>query len=183
MGIGRLARLLSLVLLPALAAETASAGPHAFLDLLSRRKNHAGSDKGSDASTPYLRNSLALNLRFSEASVPPPYDMEPVPTGPASLSDGSPPPPVARSRLEPTAEQLASKNEPPKLDPRKPQEEEPAAILPDDLRREVRPEDVIPFFQFPQEGTSGVTLGVSVPVPPQAAAPQNQQSTATYTQH
>jgi hypothetical protein len=56
----------------------------------------------------------------------------------------------------------------------------PVSILPDDTRREIRPEDVLPFFQFPNASDNGtvalpliVTQPASNPVPP---------STATYRQ-
>jgi hypothetical protein len=59
----------------------------------------------------------------------------------------------------------------------------PAAILPDDVRPAVRPEDFLPFFQFPAPGGTG-NVRVIVPVAPTApSAPGTQPpSSATYIQ-
>jgi hypothetical protein len=59
-----------------------------------------------------------------------------------------------------------------------PEESEPSPILPDDMRREVRPEDLLPFFQYPRNG--GAVIGV--PVPAQPALPTLPPSSATYRQ-
>jgi hypothetical protein len=51
---------------------------------------------------------------------------------------------------------------------KRPEETEPSSILPDDMRREVRPEDLLPFFQYPRNG--GGVIGVPVPA---SAGPAN----------
>lgn len=57
----------------------------------------------------------------------------------------------------------------------------PVSILPDDTRREVKPADIIPFFQFP--GSPGQpTLSVAVPGTVQAPEPAQARSSATYRQ-
>jgi hypothetical protein len=60
----------------------------------------------------------------------------------------------------------------------------PAAILPDDTRPAVRPEDFLPFFQVPGAAKSAGEVNVIMPAnalttPPAAPLPR---SSATYTQ-
>ncbi len=60
----------------------------------------------------------------------------------------------------------------------------PAAILPDDTRPSVRPEDFLPYFQVPGATTSAGEVNVIMPAnafTPPAAAPLP-PSSATYTQ-
>lgn len=58
--------------------------------------------------------------------------------------------------------------------------EKPVSILPDDMRREIRPEDVLPFFQFPGASDGG---GMILPSPSQAPrGPVAPPSSATYQQ-
>lgn len=55
----------------------------------------------------------------------------------------------------------------------------PVSILPDDTRREIRAEDVLPYFQFPGSSDSGaIAIPVIINQAPAAAPP----STATYRQ-
>lgn len=59
--------------------------------------------------------------------------------------------------------------------------ETPQRIIPDDMRQEVRPEDVLPFFQLPSGGdVNGVVLPLTLPAS-RAPAPQP-PSSATYRQ-
>lgn len=61
----------------------------------------------------------------------------------------------------------------------------PSAILPDELRPQVRPEDFLPFFQIPGSATQPGDVTLVVPVPRKASAPASEtlpQSSATYTQ-
>jgi hypothetical protein len=60
----------------------------------------------------------------------------------------------------------------------RPEESESSAILPDDMHRDVRPEDLLPYFQYPRGG--GAVIGV--PVPAQPALPTLPPSSATYRQ-
>ena len=64
-----------------------------------------------------------------------------------------------------------------------PEKSAPSAILPDEVRPQVRPEDFLPFFQVPGSATQpgDVTLVMPVPrsVPTPPALPP---SSATYTQ-
>jgi len=57
------------------------------------------------------------------------------------------------------------------------EESEPSSILPDDMRRDVRPEDLLPYFQYPRNGAV-----IGVPVPAQPALPILPPSSATYRQ-
>lgn len=54
----------------------------------------------------------------------------------------------------------------------------PISILPDDTRREIRAEDVLPYFQFPGSADSGTAIPVIINQAPAAAPP----SSATYRQ-
>ena len=59
----------------------------------------------------------------------------------------------------------------------------PAPILPDDSRPSVRPEDFLPYFQFPGSGSNAGGVTVIVPVPPSLPTPASQvPSSATYIQ-
>ncbi len=78
--------------------------------------------------------------------------------------------PPDKSAVEPGAvSETSSSNKNPK----------PVSILPDDTRQEIRPEEVLPFFQFPT-GDNGTNTGVPIIInqAPAAAPP----STATYRQ-
>ncbi len=139
-------------------------------------------------STPYL---LALGpppLRFQEYTPPPdlstrlPAGAPPPPSGSASLNPPSsdvilpiaetpslPPPAATKSDVKDT--------------PGRPKKSAPSAIIPDDTRAPVRPEDFLPFFQIPgtAKGPAEVSVVVPIPgsVPPPAPLPP---SSATYTQ-
>ena len=58
---------------------------------------------------------------------------------------------------------------------------EPLPLLPDDTRRQVRPEDILPFFSFPATGTGG---GVIIGAPTEPAQPREKlpPSSATFIQ-
>jgi hypothetical protein len=86
---------------------------------------------------------------------------------------------VAQEAPTATVITVAKKSGPKTIEEKRQDDNEPPAILPDDLRKEVRPEDLLPFFQFPR---GGATIGVGVPVPSQAPAPVMPQSSATYRQ-
>lgn len=57
----------------------------------------------------------------------------------------------------------------------------PLRIIPDDLRKEVRPEDVLPFFQLPS-GADGVGLELPLSLPASRAPAAQPASSATYRQ-
>ena len=128
---------------------------------------------------PYLKITGALALRFN--APPPPPDLTtkpaasappfPLPSTPAASAPDLPPAPIAAAAkpVEPTT---------PSTPPAPVINNPTPTILPDDTRPSTRPEDFLPFFQFP-----GSTGDVSVPVPPPVAHPgQLPPSSATYQQ-
>lgn len=145
--------------------------------------------------TAYLPVLGAPTLRFAEVAPPPDLVARPpagAPPRPAltvteasvaqanaaaaqstTIRTGTPPPPAP-------ATPEASPSPGPAHEPEKPA---PSAILPDEIRPQVRPEDFLPFFQVPGSATQpgDVTLVVPVPrsVPTPPALPP---SSATYTQ-
>jgi hypothetical protein len=180
-GLGRFVRCLTLVLLPALVAEGGQAA--------SAGRNPVGAPPESRPespypySTPYLAVVGPPPMRFREPPAPPSFELEPVAAGPAQLEEIMPAPPaVAGGRLASSPMAASSKssssNSPSSsaaAAAKRPDETEPSSILPDDMRREVRPEDLLPYFQYPRNG-GGVP---GVPVPPQPTLPP---SSATYRQ-
>lgn len=177
-GLRRLSRLLSLVLIPAGLVQL-----HAGLN----RPNQVSQNtyepetwhpsKGK-ASRPYLTVSGAPALRLKALPPPPNYEIEaPSPSALASTDDLATAPPAAPRERQDTPTTIRNTQRP-ESRARPPSQEIPA-ILPDDLRKDVRPEDVIPFFLFPQGGGG---VGVSVPVPSQSTQQAPIPSSATYRQ-
>lgn len=177
--IERLFRLFSLVLLPALGTEASTSinRPHQ----LANNSQTGNYDQAPEpVSRPYLTVASSPPLRVKAPLPPPAYDVEASPPGNSALDENAlpPPPPVAQERMEAvpgTTPRVPTRQE----QQRRKQEEEIPAILPDDLRKEVRPEDVIPFFLFPKNGAQ---VGVSVQMPAQPPAPTQVPSSATYRQ-
>jgi hypothetical protein len=177
-GASELIRCFSLVLLPALTTEAGSTG---FSQ--GHNEGHRPVQTLPPTKQPRPTSYLAIvgppPLRFQDAPAPPPYELEPTPAGPALIEDmvTQPPPqhptPVATNL--PLADGLPA--EPVQTHRAQLQADEPAPIIPDDLRREVRPEDVIPYFQFPRN-----RVRVGVPIPPQPSGPSLPPSSATYQQ-
>jgi hypothetical protein len=176
----RSVRYLSLAILPALAAEGAQS------NFAHRRRSMQpvgsdGSRSRTSESIPYLAAIAPPSLRFREAPAPPLFELEPVATGPASIDDpGFMPsaPQAAKNHMDPAISSQANpKEEGAPTTNKKAEATNTPAILPDDLRRDVRPEDILPFFQFPR---SGATIGVGVPVPAQPPVPTMPPSSATY---
>lgn len=187
-GFSTIVRYLSLALLPALISEGGQStmthrGPIARL----QEPEGKGVPKVPD-SRPYLVVMAPPSLRFRPAPRPPQFDLEPAAAGPAELdtlsdfmSQGTQQPQASSG---PETALLPAGDTTRPLPAQKPKEEDgpadsiPPAILPDDLRREVRPEDLVPFFQFPR---GGPTMGSGAAVPPQPALPPTQPpSSATY---
>ena len=183
-GLGRFVRCLSLVLLPALVAEGGQTR--------STCGNPAGSPPESSPESPYPYSSPYLAvvgpppMRFREPPAPPSFELEPVAAGPAQLEENiqvSPSPVAAGGRLAPSSPMAASpksSTKSPSSSPgaNRPEESEPSTILPDDMRRDIRPEDLLPYFQYPRNG--GAVIGV--PAPAQPAQPTLPPSSATYRQ-
>ena len=181
-GLGRFVRCLTLVLLPALVAEGGQAG--------SAGRDPVGAPPESSPESPYPYSMPYLAvvgpppMRFREPPAPPSFELEPVAAGPAQLEEIMPVSPAAVGERVGSSSPMAasSKSSSPNSPSssaaaaaKRPEETEPSSILPDDMRREVRPEDLLPYFQYPRNG-GGVP---GVPVPPQPTLPP---SSATYRQ-
>lgn len=187
-GARRALRCISLLLVPALAPEAAPAFP--------RQRHFIGSGadgQGSDA-LPYLTYVGAPPLRFQQAAPPPDLVARPAaaapPVPPLSPTESS----VALANIAAARSTSASarmhdeapvtdlKPEPTRVPtPSKPA---PRAILPDDTRSQVRPEDFLPYFQIPGSAKSAGDVNVIMPAnaftaPSSTTLPP---SSATYTQ-
>ena len=130
------------------------------------------SDLGRAACLPYLRFIGPPPLRIQESLPPPDLSSRPPPAGPPKTGGNSKPDivhgpvqdvPVMAPPPSPVATIVSSA--PPKLAPRtqetpaadQPAQAGPAPLLPDDGRARVRPEDFLPFFQFPSASQSQST--------------------------
>jgi hypothetical protein len=159
-----------------------------LLPTLALTPTHATGRVGAASSSPYLLAVGAPPLRFRETPLPPKSVTRP-PAGASPVLNGEvSTPTVAPNRpdvlLAPPPASLAAADDPskPAAQPSLPQPP-PAAIIPDDTRPNVRPEDFLPFFQLP--GTANAPVGVTViaPVPQAAPTPATLPvSSATYTQ-
>ncbi len=139
--------------------------------------------KSEGHSRPYLAVVGSPDLRFRDALVPQP-DLSTHPPA------GAPPHPMAKAVAVASRDDLRQAEAPtvaaappPAPGPRQAGVPEgtpvPAAILPDETRPKVRPEDFLPYFQFPgsRENPEDVS---NVPAPPEPG--RQPLSTATYRQ-
>jgi hypothetical protein len=185
---------------PQLAVDTCRALQFAALLLLpayAPTHSKATGPRGLSESTPYLVALGAAPLRFQEEAPLPnfskrlPAEASPSPSDAVSGSDQSlvgsnstaatpdrpdvilPAQPPASERNGGTAPFPANNPPPP-----------PPAIIPDDTRPAVRPEDFLPFFQLPGFGprSSGVRVILPVPMNAPSAATPPPVSSATYNQ-
>lgn len=140
-------------------------------------------------SRPYLAAISPPGLRFAEALPPPDLSVRPpagAPPSPVAVAE-----PVVAPVVPPAAARPAPVvSGPPPAAPAGP----PAAsvpvpvtttppILPDDTRAKVRPEDFLPFFQFPANAAQADGVSVVVPATLTPPAPGTQPpSSATYRQ-
>ena len=188
-GARRALRCLSLLLVPALAPETAPAMPR------SRHAFRQGVGEHGGDSLPYLAMVGAPPLRFEKSAPPPDLVMRPAAAAPpvpsltltessVALANAA----AARSTAATTrGEDEAPVTELPAIAavaPPPPPKPTPRAIIPDDTRPKVRPEDFLPYFQIPGSARSANEVNVIMPAnaftpPPPATLPP---STATYTQ-
>ena len=128
----------------------------------------------AQSSSPYLRASGPLSLRFEPAPVPKELTARPAASGPPfPLPESAPTaehPPVAS---EPEAKPAL----PDVILPATPSAAPvtPPPIIPDDTRPRVQAEDFLPYFRFPSPPEAALVLP---PNPPHHATP----STATYRQ-
>lgn len=153
---------------------------------------HSLVQTGAPTSEPYLPTVGAPQLRFQQVLPPPDLVARP--------AAGAPPVPpltpteTAVALANADAVQTVIDHPPPSVLPPTapesttavvavPERPAPPAILPDDSRRTLRPEDFLPFFQLP--GTARTPADITVLVPGAAAAPAPAPlppSSATYTQ-
>lgn len=140
-------------------------------------------------SRPYLAVIGPPELRFAEALPPP--DLSVLPPAGAPPQPVVTPEPVVSSVTSheavastPVAADLpVSAATPAKTDSAAPAAPLPPAILPDDTRAKVKPEDFLPFFQFPANAARPGDVTVAVPATLTPPAPGNQPpSSATYRQ-
>ena len=143
---------------------------------IGQRKGQQPSQASRPRNQPYLRVVSTPGLRFEEAEQPPAYDLEPVAYGMYHNDDYSPPVTDQARKDRPDIILPATQPKPSAArdGEEKPRGEDIPPILPDELRREVRPEEVMPFFLFPGGGAQTA---------PKAASPGTQPaSSATYRQ-
>lgn len=140
-------------------------------------------------SRPYLAVIGPPELRFAEAlpppdlSVLPPAGAPPQPVGTPEPAVSSVTPPEAVASTPAVADQPVSAATPAKTDSAAPAAPLPPPILPDDTRAKVKPEDFLPFFQFPANAAHPGDVTVTVPATLTPPAPGSQPpSSATYRQ-
>lgn len=182
---------ISLLLLPTLTPEAAPALPrqrHAI--------GHGADGPGSDA-LPYLGYVGAPPLRFQRATLPPDVVTPPAAAAPpiphlssveSSVAlanvDAARSATVTASVAAPATPLVPETKSDPKDVPAAPAKSVPRAILPDDTRPTIRPEDFLPYFQIPGANKQTSELNVIMPTsvlnaPAPAPLPP---SSATYTQ-
>jgi len=166
-----------------------------LLPTMAQTHSHATGRSGGQDSTPYLLAVGHSPLRFRDEELPsalpkrPPAGAPPAPNERANATsadsgkspDVIPAPADAAAVLSPSPglpPEAGRPNAPPASQP-----PAPSAIIPDDSRPVVRPEDFLPFFQLP--GSTGSPGGFTViaPVPASAPAPAAlPPSSASFTQ-
>jgi hypothetical protein len=181
----KLSRCLSLALLPALASE-ANAISHPQRKPTVRSAQLSGIK--ATGGMPYLAALGPLPLRFARPG-PEPLEEPPVPPEPKVIPLPAEDAPVEEP-AEKAPEEAPAVQVPPVEKPTQPASffSEPSAqpalpILPDDTKRELRPEDVLPFFRYPNASPASGENGVQVVVPLTPAQPQSNPllpSSATY---
>lgn len=138
-------------------------------------------------SQPYLATVGAPALRFAERLVIPDSSANPPPGSSAlhSANEQAKPgpdvPPSTETKSDPSApsvsKTLPDSNQPVVQPPQQPPHKESAGnpavpILPDDIHPKARPEDFLPFFQFP--GVNHQISNVSTPPVPSSATYRQQ---------
>jgi hypothetical protein len=189
-GARRALRCLSLLLVPVLAPEAAPAMPRQRYAI-----GHGLGERGGD-SLPYLVLVGTPPLRFQRSTPPPDLVARPASGAPPVPSLSSTESSVAWANLAAARSAAANargEDEAPvtEIDPPvknaaapPPAKTPPRAILPDETRAKVRPEDFLPFFQVPGNPRQANEVNVIMPAnaltsPAPGTLPP---STATYTQ-
>lgn len=187
--IAKLSRCLSLALLPALASEARA------ISQPQRKQNVRAAVPGAATpkvgAVPYLAALGPLPLRFArpgpEPTAEPPSPPEPKPVAPPALPaavakkpddaapDATPDTPATGDKPTDTPEQKPTPEPAESFQPALP-------ILPDDTKRELHPEDVLPFFRYPNASGDN-RVEVVVPVTNNPSQPNRlPPSSATYQQ-
>jgi hypothetical protein len=133
----------------------------------------------NNGSSPYLRVIAPPPLRFAQTPPPPDLSTHPVPTAPPlpSVMEGLAASNAASARYvapsrgsdgtgadqRQTAPAEANPTAPVKVQGKR----ETPALLPDDTQHEVRPEEILPYFQFPNSG------GTTILVAPGSTSPES----------
>ncbi len=184
-GTRRALHCLSLLLLPALAPDGAHALPRSEMPV-------TGSDRSTDPK-PYLPATGAPPLRFQEAAPPPDLVTRPAAAAPPTPALTPTESSVAQANAAaarstavseaPAVTPASAASETPAAKSTPPTTKGPTAILPDNARPSVRPEDFLPYFQIPgsAQTPADVTLLVPAAKAPPAPAPLP-PSSATYRQ-
>jgi len=165
--------------LPALTSE---AGPTtAFRGPNDQAPPCDSPDHGRKRSTPYLRSVATPALRIADGEPSPSYDLDATPMTTYIPDEGSRQGSVAPNSHERPDIITPANIRLPESEPGRPARptEEILPILPDDLQREVRPEDVMPFFVMPQ---AGMKIGVGIQTAPPPTSQPMPPSSATYNQ-
>jgi hypothetical protein len=173
---GRRAWLFLSLLLPAFAGKvnTPNAAPLIRAD--------ADAPPYPQDSRPYLRVINSPPLRFEDLPPPPDLAVRPPASGPPKLpetekdKDKTGPDVVLPKRVSPAkAAAAAAEAKANEIHVAAPVVIPPPAILPDDVPSQVRPEDFLPYFQYPGMGRRARSDAPAANPPPPA-------STATYNQ-
>jgi len=184
---GRRAWIYLSLLLPSLASEVAQC-PSPPAD----RNDMPLSQSSSGPSRAYLRYIGPPQLRFQEALPPPDLSVRPPAGGPPKLRavrpDGASTD-ASSFRLQAhaaSAATLVARKEDvhpaPTLAP--PPPPPPPAILPDDVAPKARPEDFLPYFQFPGAGSPSGDANAAGQAPQASETPRTiPPSSATYQEH
>ena len=180
----RYLRMLSLLLLQhALAPGNIDAHARSRLPL-----NSSGNPSTDVESRPYLRIAGILPLRIKAAPPPPDLITKPAagaPPQPAAVAPTASPASASALPLAEPAGQLpgnpAQADPSPAVPPAPTNTTPPTSILPDDTRTSTRPEDFLPFFQFP-DANHDVTVVVPVTAARPPAPGQQPPSSASYQQ-
>jgi hypothetical protein len=188
----KLTRCLSLALLPALASEARALSAPQRKTFIGSSAAQTASSASSSATTPYLTVLGSLPLRFArpnlDRSDEPPAAPVPkvVEIAPEKAEPG-------KTQTHELASQSVSESKPaeqPSLDSLEKTAADPEPItapalpiLPDDTKRELRPEEVLLYFRYPNAGrASEATTHVIVPLTPAQSQSGPIPSSATYQQ-
>lgn len=183
----RIMRCLSFLLVPALASEV-TPRPR------STSSCATGSTPGADPLLPYLLAVGPPPLRFAQALPLPDVSTRPASAAPPvpavveeiAAANAASAKPVGTAPPSPVAPPEAPAPEPATtlvapVDTAKPTPAKtPAALIPDDTQHELRPEEILPFFQMP--GAGGAATVVVPVVPAQPEEMRLPVSTAVYRQ-